>query len=95
MSLLVYALLSILFSLTVSATALQDGSMQEGTHIVLVIIERLAVFSHAIALLLLFGLTTEVSGPVSSRLRRCLAACPVGNSEEPITAFPRNASGFF
>jgi predicted permease len=89
------ASLSMLLSLTNGVTSLHGGLVQDGTQAIFALLDRLCVFFHAIALFLLFGLTKEVSGPITSRVRHCLGACLFGNAEAEIRAFPRSASGFF
>lgn len=91
--LMLYASLSMIVSvatITESFTHFYDGVWLE-----LIIIDRTLIFCHGVSLALLFGFSSEVVGPVSSKLRRWLAACLVGNEEAPITAFPRAESGIW
>ena len=58
------------------------------------LIDRMAIFAHALVLPALFGFSDEVAGPLWRRLCRSLAAWLVGNSEDELRAFPRARAGF-
>ena len=89
-----FAVVSMLLSVTTDATSLHEG-VADGIQNIVRVLDQVIIFAHAIVLTALFGLSEEVNGPLWSRLRRCLAAILVGNSEAEITAFPRSASGFW
>ena len=84
-----------LLSLTTVVTTLHEGTLADGTQLVVRLADRMAIFCHALVLPALFGLTTEVSGPLWQRLRNCLAAILVGHADAEIHAFPRAASGYW
>ena len=93
-----YALLSMLLTVIVSISSMRADGKEEahdGTQVILMLIDKLAISCHAIALFALFGLTEEIVGPLGGRVRSCLASCLFGNADARITAFPRVASGFF
>ena len=94
-----YAVLSMLLSLTALITSLHDTERSkpaplDGIQLVVTLVDRMAIFSHAIILAMLFGLTREVSGPIAQGLGRCVRYLLVGSAEEELTAFPRALSGF-
>ena len=91
--LLLYAAISMLVSIiTIVTSALQT---EDSIFLVMLLIDRILIFCHGLALFALFGGTEEVAGPITTAVRRQLAACLVGIPEAPITAFPRSESGFW
>ena len=89
-----YAVLSMLLSVTTVSTSLHEG-VPDGLQTVVSIIDRIAIYGHALVIPALFGLTDEVAATLWSRVRTCLAALLVGDAEGEITAFPRSVSGFW
>ena len=92
--LMVYGLISMAVTMVNLITSLAHEDA-DGLRLVVLLIDRTFIFCHPVALFALFGCTTEIAGPISKHLMYALAVCLVGNSETPIHAFPRSASGYW
>jgi len=91
--LMLYASVSIVVSIVNVLTSLLQAD--DGVRVVVLLIDRILIFCHGVALVALFGFADDVTEPIFTQLRRWLAACLLGNPEAPITAFPPSASGFW